>query len=149
MKELLVAFCEHIRNTPCVAFVVAGLVLHVCYKDVLAYGFDRGRVSETTESAQSASDLVSSVVMFSVVRIFFLIIFAVFLFFVCLSSFGVVLRFCTSHRRDSSWSLFVIVLSWGRSANVVEALPVITFSSLSLKSSAVVWLVVVLEWVVL
>ena len=58
-------------------------------------------------------------------------------FFLSLSSFGVVLRFCTSRRCDSSWSSIVIVLSWGCSSCVVVALLVMTFSSLSLKSSAV------------
>ena len=59
-------------------------------------------------------------------------------YFVCLSSFGVVLRFCVGRRCDSSSLLVVIVLSWGCSSFVVVALPVMSFSSLSLKSSAVV-----------
>ena len=66
-----------------------------------------------------------------------------------LSSFGVVLRFCVSRRSDSSLSLFVIAWSWGCSSSVVEALLVMTFSCLSLRSSVVLWLVVVLELVVL
>ena len=69
--------------------------------------------------------------------------------FVCLS-FGVVLRFCRSRRSDSSWSLFVIVLSWRCSSCVaIIAQSVMPFSSLSLGSTAVVWLVVVLGLVVL
>ena len=82
------------------------------------------------------------------VRVFVLILLRVSVF-LCLSSFCVVLRFCMSRRSDSSCSLFVIVLSWGCSSCVVVALPVITFSSLSLKPAAVVCLFLALGLVVL
>ena len=59
---------------------------------------------------------------FLIVRMFFLVI-LLFFFFVCLSSFGVVSRFCMSRRGDSSWSLLVIVSAgYGIFAFVIEAL---------------------------
>ena len=74
--------------------------MHVCLKDFLASCLDRSRVFETTGLSS-----------FLIVRIFFLIILLMSLF-VCLSSFGIVMRFCMSRRRDSSCSLLVIVLWW-------------------------------------
>ena len=58
-------------------------------------------------------------------------------FWVCLSSFGVLLRFCMSRRRDSSWSLLVVALSEGCSFSVVVALLVVALSGLSLASSRI------------
>ena len=52
-----------------------------------------------------------------------------------LSSFGVLLRFCTSRRSDSARSLVVNALSWGCSFSVVDALLVMASSSISLRSS--------------
>ena len=49
--------------------------------DVRVSGFDRGRVFESTEGAQDASDFVSPLLV-SVVRTFFLIILLVFFVFV-------------------------------------------------------------------
>ena len=45
LGEILEEFCEHIRNILFVVFVVADFVLHVCRMDVVASGFDGGRVS--------------------------------------------------------------------------------------------------------
>ena len=95
---------DHIRDILHVVFVFAGYVLQVCYKDILASGFDRGRVCETTESAQDASD----VALFVFDRTQFVLIILLVLF--CLPVF--------------MWSVFVIELSWGCTSWVVVALPV-------------------------
>ena len=66
-----------------------------CYEDFLASSVDGRRVFESMEVAQDACEFVSSLSSFLKVSIFFSIILLVFF---CLSSFGVVLRFCMNCR---------------------------------------------------
>ena len=85
--------------------MVSGFSLHAGYKDVLASVFDGSRVFfKSTEGAQDACDFVSSLLRLDRTYLF-LDHLACVLFVVCLSSFGVMLRFCMSRRSDSSWSL--------------------------------------------